>query len=137
MYEKHHPKYSLSIEQGTSAVPDDEQYHVLVNGRIILSTRVFDYAKITYEEQKEELRIAAGDPNPFGPIVFLIGPGKTEVGQAGAEVSNQFHKKRNTVQSPILGLWPSCDRMLKEFRLLDSQADDAVTARSCAVSEQP
>ncbi|SRR5260370_41144196 len=64
MYEKHHPKYSLSIEQGTSAVPDDEQYHVLVNGRIILSTRVFDYAKITYEEQKEELRIAAGDPNP-------------------------------------------------------------------------
>src|SRR5260370_31277647 len=81
-------------------------------------------------------RLLEGTCAPFGPIVFLIGPGKTEVGQAGAEVSNQFHKKRNTVQSPILGLWPSCDRMLKEFRLLDSQADDAVTARSCAVSEQ-
>ena len=64
MYEKRHPKYALSIEQGTSAVPDDDQYHVIVNGEIILSTRVFDYAKITYDEQREELRIAAGDPDP-------------------------------------------------------------------------
>src|SRR5260370_3179033 len=64
MYEKRHPKYSLSIEQGTPAVPDDDQYHVLVNGRLVLSTRVLDYAKITYEEQKEELRIAARDPDP-------------------------------------------------------------------------
>lgn len=64
MYEKHHPKYSLSIEQGTAPVPDDSQYHVLVNGKIVLSTRVFDLAKITYDEQREELRIAAGDPDP-------------------------------------------------------------------------
>lgn len=64
MYEKHHPKYSLSIEQGTSVVPGDNQYHVLVNGEIILSTRVFDFAKITYDEQREALRIAAGDPDP-------------------------------------------------------------------------
>jgi hypothetical protein len=64
MYEKRHPKYALSIEQGTPVAPDDDQYHVIVNGKLILSTRVFDYAKITYEEQKEELRIAAGDPDP-------------------------------------------------------------------------
>lgn len=64
MYEKRHPRYSLSIEQGTSAVPEDDQYHVLVNGEIVLSTRVFDYARITYEEQKEQLRIAADDPDP-------------------------------------------------------------------------
>jgi hypothetical protein len=64
MYEKHHHKYSLSIEQGTTAVPDDGQYHVLVNGKIVLSTRVFDLAKIIFEEQREELRIAAGDPDP-------------------------------------------------------------------------
>jgi hypothetical protein len=64
MYEKRHPKYSLSIEQGTKSVPDDGQYHVLVNGEILLSTRVLDFAKITYDEQKEELRIAAGDPDP-------------------------------------------------------------------------
>jgi hypothetical protein len=64
MYEKRHPKYPLSIEQGTATVPDDGQYHVIVNGEIILSTKVFDLAKIIYEEQREELRVAAGDPDP-------------------------------------------------------------------------
>ena len=33
MYEKRHHKYHLSIEQGTLGVPDDDQYHVLVNGK--------------------------------------------------------------------------------------------------------
>jgi hypothetical protein len=64
MYEKRHHKYSLSIELGTAAVPDDGQYHVIVNGEVILSTRVLELARITYEEQREELRIAAGDPDP-------------------------------------------------------------------------
>ena len=64
MYEKRHHKYSLSIEQGTTGVPDDGQYHVVVSGQIILSTRVFDLAKIIYDEQREQLRIAAGDPDP-------------------------------------------------------------------------
>ena len=64
MYEKRHHKYSLSIEQGTPNVVDDDQYHVIVNGNVILSTRVFELAKITYEEQRDELRIAAGDPDP-------------------------------------------------------------------------
>jgi hypothetical protein len=64
MFEKRHHKYALSIEQGTPNVPDDDQYHVIVNGKVILSTRVFDLAKITYDEQREELRIASGDPDP-------------------------------------------------------------------------
>jgi hypothetical protein len=64
MYEKRHHKYSLSIELGTSSVPDDGQYHVIADGKTILSTRVFDLAKITYEEQREEMRVAAGDPDP-------------------------------------------------------------------------
>ena len=64
MYEKRHHKYPLSIELGTPAVPDDDQYHVIVDGKIILSTRVFDLARIIYEEKREELRIAAGDPDP-------------------------------------------------------------------------
>jgi hypothetical protein len=64
VYEKRHPRYPLSIEQGTDTVPDDGQYHVVVNGQIVLSTRVFDLAKITFDEQREELRIAAGDPDP-------------------------------------------------------------------------
>lgn len=64
MYEKRHPRYSLSIEQGTVNVPDDGQYHVVVSNQIVLSTRVFDLAKITFDEQREELRTAAGDPDP-------------------------------------------------------------------------
>jgi hypothetical protein len=64
MYEKRHHKYPLSIELGTPTVPDDGQYYVIVNEKIILSTRVLDLAKITYEEQREELREAAGDPDP-------------------------------------------------------------------------
>ena len=64
MFKKCHHKYPLSIELGTPAVPDDDQYHIIVNGKIILSTRVFDLAKITYEEKREELRVAAGDPDP-------------------------------------------------------------------------
>jgi hypothetical protein len=64
VYEKRHPRYPLSIEQGTGTVPDDGQYYVVVNGQIVLSTRVFDLAKITFDEHREELRIAAGDPDP-------------------------------------------------------------------------
>jgi hypothetical protein len=64
MYEKRHPKYALSLEKGTPTVPNDDRYHVLVNDEIILSTKVFEYAKITYEEEKEKLRIAAGHPDP-------------------------------------------------------------------------
>jgi hypothetical protein len=63
MYEKRHPRYPLSIEQGTAAVPDDGQYHVVVNNQIVLSTRVLELAKITFDEQREELRIAAGHPD--------------------------------------------------------------------------
>jgi hypothetical protein len=94
MYEKRHPKYSLSIEQGTSAVPDDDQYHVVVNGMITLSTRVFDFAKITYEEQREELRIAAGDPDPREIIRKEIA-GK-DAGALRAEgVAHRFRKDRS------------------------------------------
>lgn len=64
MYEKRHPKYPLSIEQGTETVPDDGLYYVIVSGNTILSTRVLELAKIVYDEQREELRKAAGDPDP-------------------------------------------------------------------------
>jgi hypothetical protein len=64
LYEKRHPRYPLSIEQDTATVPADGQYHVVVKSEIVLSTRVFDLAKITFDEQREELRIAAGDPDP-------------------------------------------------------------------------
>jgi hypothetical protein len=64
MFEKRHHKYALSIEQGTTNVDDDGQYHVIVNNEEVLATRVFELAKIIYEEKREELRIATGDPDP-------------------------------------------------------------------------
>src|SRR5260370_12056200 len=84
-------------------------------------------------ESRREIRIRAtlsvkrlleGTCAPLGPIVFLIGPGKTEVGQAGAEVANQFHKKTNTRQNPILCLLPTFPPMLKHFPPLPTPAYD-------------
>jgi hypothetical protein len=68
LYQKKHSKYPLSMEQGTQAVPDDENFHVIVNGEIILSTSVFEYAKIIYEEKREEIRVSRGDPDPLEVI---------------------------------------------------------------------
>jgi hypothetical protein len=61
---KKHPKYPISLEEGTDSVPDDGKFHVIVNGKIVLSTSVFDYAKIIYDEKREEFRIERGDPDP-------------------------------------------------------------------------
>src|SRR5262245_61714626 len=91
MYEKRHHKYSLSVEQGTPAVPDDGQYHVLVDGTIILSTRVFELAKITFNEQREQLRIAAGDPDPHE--VLRRESGMRDVSALRAESSSQQAKR--------------------------------------------
>jgi len=56
------------LEQGTQAVPDDGNFHVIVDGEIILSTPVFEYAKIVYEEKREEIRVNQGDPDPLEVI---------------------------------------------------------------------
>jgi hypothetical protein len=93
MYEKHHHKYSLSIQQGTSAVPDDDQYHVVVDGEIVLSTRVFELAKIIFEEQREELRIAVGDPDPR-EILRRESAGR-DIHSLRAESSSHQAKKTN------------------------------------------
>lgn len=98
MYEKRHHKYHLSIEQGTLGVPDDDQYHVLVNGKVILSTRVLDYAKITYEEQREELRIAAGDPDPRE--MLRRESAMRDVRNLQAESSSQQSKKNSRRGGP-------------------------------------
>lgn len=91
MYEKRHPRYPLSIEQGTGIVPDDGQYHVVVNNQIVLSTRVFDLAKITFDEQREELRIAAGHPDPRE--ILRRESGMREVSALRSESSSRQAKK--------------------------------------------
>ena len=64
MYLKKHRKYPISIEEGTDSVPDDGQFHVIVDGEIVLSTTVLDYARIIYDEKREEIRVSRGDPDP-------------------------------------------------------------------------
>ena len=64
MYEKRDARYPLAIEQGTATVPADGKFHVVVNNKIVLSTKVLDYAILTFKEKREELRISEGDPDP-------------------------------------------------------------------------
>jgi hypothetical protein len=45
-------KYSLSVEKGTDRVPDDGNYHVLVDGEIVVSTPVEALALAEMEEIK-------------------------------------------------------------------------------------
>jgi hypothetical protein len=45
-------KYGLSVEKGTDRVPDDGQYHFLVDGEIVLSTTVEALALAEMEEAK-------------------------------------------------------------------------------------
>ncbi|WP_131820952.1 hypothetical protein [Mycobacterium intracellulare] len=49
-------KFGVSIERGTSAVPDDDRYHVVVDGEIVLSTRVEALAIAEFEEIREQRR---------------------------------------------------------------------------------
>ena len=44
----------VSIEQGTEAVPDDGNYHVIVDGEIVESTPVLALAEAVYWELCEE-----------------------------------------------------------------------------------
>jgi hypothetical protein len=60
MFEKSDRRYPLSIKKGTQDVPNDGKYHVVEDGTIVLSTAVYDYAIIIFEEKREEHRKSAG-----------------------------------------------------------------------------
>ena len=49
-------KYGLSVEKGTERVPDDGNYHLLVDGEVVLSTPVEALALIEMEEAKAARR---------------------------------------------------------------------------------
>jgi hypothetical protein len=55
-WEKADSKYGVSIQKGTSFVPDDRRYHVVVDGEIVLSTRVEAAAIAEFEEVREQRR---------------------------------------------------------------------------------
>jgi hypothetical protein len=62
-------RIGLSVEKGTPAVPDDCRYHVVVDGEIVLSTRVEaaaiaeydDIRNLRYAPRDERLRQLRGD----------------------------------------------------------------------------
>lgn len=47
-------KRAVAIKRGTTDVPDDGRYHVIVDGEIVLSTRVETAARIEFQERREE-----------------------------------------------------------------------------------
>lgn len=63
-YEKRHRKYPIAVEFVREDETTDGKYHVTVDGKAVLETKVLDYALIVFEEQVDEYRIAVGDPDP-------------------------------------------------------------------------
>jgi hypothetical protein len=55
-WEKVDDKHGVSIQRGTSAVPDDGRYHVVLDGEIVLSTNVEAYAIAEFDEIREQRR---------------------------------------------------------------------------------
>ncbi|WP_133119200.1 hypothetical protein [Mycolicibacterium agri] len=55
-WERADARYGVSIQRGTSAVPDDGRYHVVVDGEIVLSTKVEAAAIAEFEDIREQRR---------------------------------------------------------------------------------
>jgi hypothetical protein len=55
-WEKADAKYGVSIQRGTSLVPNDGRYHVVVDGQIVLSTNVEAAAIAEFDEVREQRR---------------------------------------------------------------------------------
>lgn len=47
-------RYGVSVQRGTPDVPDDGRYHVVVDGEIVLSTRVEAAALAEYHDIKDQ-----------------------------------------------------------------------------------
>lgn len=63
MINKKHPKYPIHLKRGTSDVPDDSRFHIVVDGSITVSTKVEAYAQLAYTEAVEAHRQALGHPS--------------------------------------------------------------------------
>lgn len=50
----------LSIEQGTSSVPDDDRFHVVVDGDVVFSSRAKSAALTRYRNLRDDLLRKAG-----------------------------------------------------------------------------
>jgi hypothetical protein len=57
-WERADAKYGVSIQRGTSTVPDDGRYHVVVDGEIVLSTNVEAAAIAEFDDITQQRRAA-------------------------------------------------------------------------------
>lgn len=69
MFKQEVPSVGLSLEQGTSAVPADGRYHLILDGTIIFSTASEKEALKAYREKREELFEERGRPEAPKPTV--------------------------------------------------------------------
>lgn len=58
-WERVDAKYGVSVQRGTADVPDDGRYHVVVDGEIVLSTRVEAAAIAEFDDLREQRRAPA------------------------------------------------------------------------------
>lgn len=57
-WQKTDEKSGVSVQFGTSEVPDDGRYHVLVDGELVLSTKVKNAALAEFEDVRDTRREA-------------------------------------------------------------------------------
>jgi len=64
MFKQEVPALQLSVEHGTANVPADGQYHVLLKGDTVFSSKSKKKAVAVYEERKATLFEIHGRPEP-------------------------------------------------------------------------
>jgi hypothetical protein len=78
MFRQEVPDIGLSVEQGTSSVPDDGRFHVVVDGRVVFSSKMRSAALTRYRrlsrrspcgEARSGVKIGLGRP----PTSSLLG----------------------------------------------------------------
>lgn len=63
MFRRYHPETTLSLEQNTENVPNDDQYYILYEGEILGSYKTLKGASEKYEEIFNGLGLKATTPD--------------------------------------------------------------------------
>jgi hypothetical protein len=92
------PDLGLSVEMGTEGVPDDGQYHVVLNGDLVLSTSSKSKALARYRALRSELGGDRGYAAPDPEELLRKLRADAEIGAVLAESSrakraNATHKR--------------------------------------------
>lgn len=99
MYRQRIPDLGLSIETGTDAVPDDGQYHVILNQDLVFSSGSQARALSRYRELRDELtrgRSNGKTPHPAEILRKLKADGEISAllaASSQAKRSNAMHRR--------------------------------------------